>query len=203
MQSILRRFFHLVSRFYGFQHIGENTYVHPFAGIRGAASISLECNVFVDAFACLHSMKQDDYIVIGEGTTIHRYSMIATYGGWIKIGRSCSLNPYSLLYGHGGLIIGDYVRIAAHVVIVPAQHIYNDPGVPVHLQGMNCKGIEIGDDVWIGAGAIVLDGVNVGKGAVIGAGSVVTHDVPAYTVVTGVPAQVIKMRAEPKGSTSE
>lgn len=54
----------------------------------------------------------------------------------------------------------------------------------------------IGNDVWVGARAIVLDGVAIGDGAIIGAGSVVTRDVPAYAVVAGVPAKVLRFRFE-------
>jgi acetyltransferase-like isoleucine patch superfamily enzyme len=59
-------------------------------------------------------------------------------------------------------------------------------------QGITAEGIGIEDDVWIGAGAIVTDGVHIGQGSVIAAGAVVTKDVPAHTVVAGVPAKVIK-----------
>ena len=56
------------------------------------------------------------------------------------------------------------------------------------------NGIEIGDDVWIGAGAVITPGVMVGRGAVIGANSVVTHHVPEYEVWAGVPARKIGER---------
>jgi acetyltransferase-like isoleucine patch superfamily enzyme len=58
--------------------------------------------------------------------------------------------------------------------------------------------IQIGNDVWIGARAIILDGVSIGNGAIVGAGAVVTKDVPAYTVVGGVPAKVLRYRFEPE-----
>ena len=58
------------------------------------------------------------------------------------------------------------------------------------------KMINVGNDVWIGARAIVLDGVTIGDGAIVGAGAVVTKDVPAYAVVGGVPARVLKYRFE-------
>jgi acetyltransferase-like isoleucine patch superfamily enzyme len=57
--------------------------------------------------------------------------------------------------------------------------------------------IQIGNDVWIGARAIILDGVTIGDGAIVGAGAVVTKDVPAYAVVGGVPAKVLRYRFEP------
>lgn len=93
-----------------------------------------------------------------------------------------------------GFEIGDNVRIAAQVVIIPMNHIYEDPDTPIWKQGIRAKGIKIEDDVWIGAGAKILDGVTIGKGSVIGAGAVVTDDIPPYSVAVGVPARVIKKR---------
>jgi acetyltransferase-like isoleucine patch superfamily enzyme len=120
--------------------------------------------------------------------------MLSTSGGWIKIGNNCTVNSFAVLYGHGGLEIGNGVRISAHVVIVPMNHIYKNPAIPIWMQGETRKGIKIEDDVWIGAGAKVLDGVKIGKGSVIGAGAVVTEDIPSYSVAVGVPAKVIKKR---------
>jgi len=55
----------------------------------------------------------------------------------------------------------------------------------------------IGNDVWIGLGAIILSGVTIGDGAVVGAGAVVSRDVPPYAVVVGSPARIIKYRFDP------
>lgn len=133
-------------------------------------------------------------IRIGDNCSVHDYAMIMTYGGDITIGDNCSVNPFSILYGHGGLRIGSGVRIAAHVVIIPATHNYQHTDRFICDQGETYKGIEIKDDVWIGAGARILDGVTIHKGAVIGSGAVVTRDVPEYAVAAGVPARVIKSR---------
>jgi acetyltransferase-like isoleucine patch superfamily enzyme len=82
------------------------------------------------------------------------------------------------------------------------NHRYEDTDVPIRLQGETRRGIVVEDDCWLGAGAIVLDGVRIGRGAVVAAGSIVTRDVPAYTVVAGSPARVIKHRhQEAEGST--
>jgi acetyltransferase-like isoleucine patch superfamily enzyme len=135
-------------------------------------------------------------VTIGNNCNIHDYAMIMTYGGNITMGDNCSVNHFSVIYGHGGLEIGNGVRIATHVVIIPATHNYEDTKRFIYQQGERYIGIKIEDDVWIGAGAKILDGVTVGRGAVIGSGSVVTRDVPPYTVVAGVPAKLIKSRRD-------
>ncbi|MBI5189859.1 MAG: acyltransferase [Nitrospirae bacterium] len=145
----------------------------------------------------LHARLEGSRIEIGEGTIILEYASLYTVGGFIKIGRGCSVNNFCVLYGHGGLTIGDGVSIAAHTVIVPANHRFDDTGLPIKLQGETKKGIVIGDDVWIGANVTVLDGVTIGDGSVVGAGSVVTRDIPPMSVAAGNPARVIRRRGEP------
>jgi len=123
--------------------------------------------------------------------------MILTYGGHIAIGDNCSANPFVIVYGHGGVNIGNGVRIAAHTVIIPANHNAAADGTPLYQSGMSAKGIVIGNDVWIGAGARILDGVRIDNNAVVGAGSVVTRPVPAYATVAGVPARLIRNSRDP------
>lgn len=133
-------------------------------------------------------------ITIGENSELMQGVLIMTYGGTIEIGARCSINPYSILYGHGNLKIGNDVLIAAHTVIIPANHNFDDIHIPINSQGLTTKGIVIDDDVWIGAGCKILDGVTIGKGAVIAAGAVVNKNVPPYTIVGGVPAKELKKR---------
>lgn len=101
------------------------------------------------------------------------------------------------------LIIGNYCSIAPEVVFMTdGEHSYkNISTYPFATRYFNksidtlSKGdIIIGDDVWIGYGALIMSGVNIGQGAVIAAGAVVTKDVPPYAIVGGVPANVIKYR---------
>lgn len=120
--------------------------------------------------------------------------IIAASGGIIRIGDNVFIGPYSVIYGHGGLTIGPGTLIAAHTVIIPANHQYERPDVPISQQGITRQGIAIGEDVWIGCGARILDGVQIGNGAVIGAGAVVTRAVPDYGIAVGVPAKVVGRR---------
>lgn len=124
------------------------------------------------------------------------------YGGEITMGDFCSVNPYTVLYGHGGLHMGEGVRIAAHCVMIPANHNIDDPDIPVRKSGLTKKGIRIGNDVWIGARCVILDGVTIGEGAVIAAGAVVNRDVEPFMIVGGVPAKPIKSRKAANESAS-
>lgn len=136
----------------------------------------------------------DGEVVLGERCLIMPGAMLAASGGRIVLGNDVSVNPYTILYGAGGLTIGDNTRIAAHCVIVPSNHRFSDPLVPIMEQGLVCKGIRIGRDVWLGAGVRVLDGVSIGDGAIVGAGSVVTRDIEPFQIVAGVPARSIGQR---------
>lgn len=134
-------------------------------------------------------------ITIGRNCILHSGSLLATYGGSIRLGDNVTVNDYSILYGHGGLEIGDGVRIAAHVVIIPANHGI-EPDRAIHVQPMNAVGIRIGTDVWIGAGVRILDGSDVANGCVLAAGAVVlaTLETEAMGIYGGVPARKISSR---------
>jgi acetyltransferase-like isoleucine patch superfamily enzyme len=143
---------------------------------------------------CVIRVTSGGSIAIGRNCIIHDFAMILTYGGDIKIGDDCSLNPFAIVYGHGGVRIADGVRIAAHTVIIPANHTVADDGTPLHKAGTSAKGIDIGANVWLGSGSRILDGVRIGMNAIVGAGSVVTKSVPEGATVAGVPARVIRQR---------
>lgn len=134
-------------------------------------------------------------IVLGKRCQVHAGAKLLTYGGLIVLGDDVSLNPYTIAYGHGGLKIGNGVRIAAHTVLIPSNHNFQDKNKPIFQQGETSKGIVVEDDVWMGAGVRVLDGVKVAKGTVVAAGAVLTKNTEAFGVYAGVPARKISERS--------
>jgi acetyltransferase-like isoleucine patch superfamily enzyme len=170
--------------------------IHPMARFDGYPdNVRLGDNVVVDAFASFYCHR-DSQITIDDGTYVGDNAVIHTgkEGGSIAIGKNCSVQTFSTVYGHGGVVIGDGVRIATQCVIIPANHVYEDPHRPIHQQGITRVGIAIGDDVWLGAGVIVLDGSSIGTGSVVAAASVVRGSIGPGEVVGGIPAQLIKKR---------
>lgn len=133
-------------------------------------------------------------ISMGHKCYIDRNVLISCNGGDITFGDHCSLNPFCVIYGHGGLKVGNDVRVATGTVIIPGNHGYEDRSIKICDQPGTAKGIVIGNDCWIGANVTILDGVNIGDGCVIGAGSVVTKSIEPYAVAVGNPIKIVKYR---------
>lgn len=109
----------------------------------------------------------------------------------ISIGTYCSIHEFSFF--RGDIKIGDYCRIGPAVKMFSNNHNFNKNKLISKQKSSEGK-INIGNDVWIGAGSIILKDVTIGDGAVIGAGSVVTKSIPEYEIWAGNPAKKIKDR---------
>lgn len=125
---------------------------------------------------------------VGKGTVFFRRAEILDPAN-LKVGYRSNIGWFSSIDARGGINIGSYVTIASNSKIITGSHDLNSNGFKAVFKSVN-----IGSYVWIGTGAIILQGVNIGDGAVVAAGSVVTKDVAPYTVVGGVPARFIKKR---------
>lgn len=98
---------------------------------------------------------------------------------------------------NGTCTIGHHVMMGKDVVILTRNHAFDRTDIPMMEQGFEEeRPVEIGNDVWIGDRVIILPGVNVGDVGILAAGAIVTHDVPPYAIVAGVPAKIIKMRKD-------
>ena len=169
--------------------------------VRNPGKISLGENAYVDNFVHLEGISEhpEGGIELGAGNYVHNFCVIsATYWGYIHTGRNCSFNPGTQIFGAGGVEIGDNVLVGGMSAIVGYSHTFDDAETPIIDQSITARGIRIGNDVWLGAHVVVVDGVTIGDGAVIGAGSVVTHDVPPHTVAVGVPARPLRQRGDPR-----
>ena len=131
----------------------------------------------------------------GPGTRILRHVVVyypenLNLGGQVSIASNCQLNAI------GGLTIGDNVLIGPGTYIWTQNHKFEDPIIPIRLQGSEVSPVMIEDDVWIAAGCVILPGVTIGKGSVVAAGAVVTRTAAPFSVIAGVPARRMSVRGE-------
>jgi len=157
------------------------------AQLRAVEAVEIGADCFVAPEARIFA-EPNRPIRIGARVTIAAEVFLH---GPIEIGDDVSLNPrVNIDGGRVGVRIGAGTRIATGVSVFAFDHGL-DPNATIREQPVRSRGIVIGRDVWIGAGAGVTDGVEIGDHAVVGMGAVVTHDVPAWAIVGGVPARVI------------
>lgn len=164
--------------------------------LRFADKIHLGSGVYLDQNTYLHACPNGIAIgantIVMHGAILHVYNFRQMPNSGIVIGRDSLVGEYCVIRGQGGVTIGDRVYTSPFTQIIAVNHVFDDPKRPFVDQGITAEGIVIEDDVWLGAGAVITDGVHIGRGAVVAAGAVVTKDVPAHTVVGGVPARPIK-----------
>lgn len=133
---------------------------------------------------------------IGDNTKIHQ-TVILRQGERIEIGNNCLINHNNVLQAgkeSAKIKIGNYVHTGANVMIFAFNHCIDDIETPSILQDYYDADVIIEDDVWIGAGSVILAGVTIGTGSVIAAGSVVNKDIPPYSIAGGVPAKILRSR---------
>ncbi len=128
---------------------------------------SLGRHSVVESFCCINNAVGD--VIIGDHTRIGIHNTI--------------IGPVS---------IGNHVNLAQGITVTALNHNFTDTSKRIDEQGVTTKQVTIGDDVWIGANAVILPGVTIGRHVVVAAGAVVTKDVPDNCIVGGVPAKVIK-----------
>jgi acetyltransferase-like isoleucine patch superfamily enzyme len=127
---------------------------------------------------------------LGKKSVIESYCCINNAVGDVAIGDHTRIGIHCTVIGP--VSIGNNVNLAQGITVTALNHNFGDTTRKIDEQGISTKPVEIGDDVWIGANAVILPGVTIGRHAVVAAGAVVTNDVPNNCVVGGVPAKLIK-----------
>ena len=186
-----------------FKSVGRGVIFGKGVVLRHPRRITLGNRVAIDDYGLLDaSGAGDEGVIVGDDVIISRNCVVQGKTGPVVIGDKTDIGCNSFIGSIKGIFIGHSVLIAGNCYIGGGRYISDRLDIPMMEQGLYSKGpVVIGDDVWLGAGAIVLDGVRIGKGCIIGAGAVVTKDLPDYAIAIGVPAKVTKMREGICGKT--
>lgn len=148
------------------------------------------------AYSLINNVRGRRLAKIGK-SNIHPTTIIRE-GQFVSIGDHCLINHNNLIQAgksqNGYIKIGNYVHTGVNVAFIAFNHGFYTREQPTKEQDYMDAPIVIEDDVWIGAGSIILSGVNVGRGAIIAAGAVVNRDVPEFAIVGGIPAKILSYR---------
>lgn len=158
--------------------------------ISSKAKISKLCDI--------EESNRDSKLIINDGVMIDAFVKIKFTGGGgdIEIGKNSFINSGCVLYSGNGIKIGSNVLIAANCTFAPVNHEYSMRSKTIIEQRFKPSrgGIIIEDDVWIGAGVVILDGSHIKKGTVIGALTVVNIITEEYGVYADNPLELKKFR---------
>ena len=163
-----RWYIRLLAPFYQHRGRGSKIYCSVRMDTPPYRQFSLGKRSVVESFCCINNAVGD--VLIGDNT---------------RIGIHCTVI--------GPVTIGSHVNLAQGITVTALNHNFEDTTKRIDEQGVSTRPVVIGDDVWIGANAVILPGVTIGHHSVVAAGAVVTKDVPSNTVVGGVPAKEIKL----------
>jgi acetyltransferase-like isoleucine patch superfamily enzyme len=140
-------------------------------------------------------------IQLGQNVFLGRGTILSCKNGDIELGDEVNIGFHSEVFSGSSVVVGRNGLLAAYTYLVGGGHEFEAAGAPVIRQPRSSRGVVLGENVWLGAGAKVLDGVRIGRDVVVGAGAVVTEDLPEGAIAAGIPARVMRTRSEeaPKG----
>ncbi len=178
--------------------VGRNVTFGVNVVLRHPHKIVVGDNVVVDDNCCLDAKgTTNEGIRIGSGVFVGRNTILSCKNGDIVIDDNANVGFNVEVFSAGRVRIGKDVLIAAYTYLVGGDHLFDRVDVPVLYQGRTAQGIEVDDNVWLGAHVVVSDGSRVGRDAIVGAGAVVRGEIPPFAIAAGVPARVIRDRRTP------
>lgn len=140
-------------------------------------------------------------VTLGRGVSLGAFSQLrpsSQYGGVLgegcRIGDSSTFGPYAYIGCAGFIEIGSSCMFGPRVSLIAENHVIPDEGQALKGAGVTRQGIRIGNDCWVGANTVILDGACIGDGSIIGAGAVVRGVIPPNSIAVGIPARVVKRR---------
>jgi acetyltransferase-like isoleucine patch superfamily enzyme len=175
--------------------VGRNVAFGTNVVLRHPHKIQIGDNVVVDDNCCLDAKGTTNRgIEVGDGVFLGRNTILSCKNGDILLEADANLGFNVEVFSAARVRVGRRVLIAAYAYLVGGDHLFDRVDVPVLAQGRTARGIDVEDNVWIGAHVVVTDGARVGRDAVVGAGAVVIGEIPAFHIAAGVPARVIRDR---------
>lgn len=175
--------------------IGKNVRIIEKKRLMVGKKSKLHDGVFIDALS-RESVWIGDNVVIGSNTRIECTGSLSAMGKGVKIGNRSTFGSDCMFGAAGGIEIGDDVVAGQYIRFHSENHNFDDKTKLIKEQGVAHKGIKVGNNCWIGSGAVFLDGAELGDGCVVGADAVITKKFPSNAVVAGVPATLIRYRGE-------
>ena len=182
-------------RFRRFQllFIDKNVQIKHAANLRFLSPLTLGRGTIIDCLSA-EGVLFGKNVSIPENCYIRCTGVVSHLGKGLTIGNNTGLGHNNFINAQGGVVIGNDVIIGPNVSMLSENHKFGSSDKLIRLQGVSRKGINISDNVWIGANVTILDGVSIGKGCVIGAHSVVTKSIPDLSVAVGNPCRIIRKR---------
>jgi acetyltransferase-like isoleucine patch superfamily enzyme len=188
---LLRRMFYPLV----LQSVGKNVVFGQGVVLRHPGKIRLGDDVTVDDLVLLDAKGTTNRgIAIGNGVFLGRGTILSCKDGDITLGDQVNIGFHSEIFSGSSVSVGKHGLFAAQTYLIGGGHEFEGTERAVLEQARTSKGIALGDNVWLGAGAKVLDGVRIGSNVVVGAGAVVTEDLPDGVVAAGLPARILRRR---------
>ena len=192
---VLRGIYHklLFKKSTGILFVGKKVKIRAHNCIIIDSGATIKDGCFINGL-CKNGVQIGKNFSLGRNSIIECTGVIRDLGESLMIGDNVGIAANAFIAVRGNVSIGNDTIFGPSVKLFSENHNFSDLETPIYLQGATKKGIRIGEDCWIGAGATILDGVKIGNKAIVAAGAVVTKDVPDYAIVGGIPAKIIKMR---------
>ena len=163
--------------------------------LRHPHKIEIGDDVVIDDGCSLDAKGTDNHgIQIGSGVFVGRNTILSCKNGDIVIEDRANIGFNCEIFSASRVRLGKDTLVAAYTYLVGGDHLYDRIDIPVLQQGRTARGIEVDDNVWLGAHVVVSDGSRLGRDVIVGAGAVVIGEIPPFQIAVGVPAKILRDR---------